>query len=95
MDDALDRLERTVLPSTSTDADGKAKTAPERTKLVEVLLGMSPLSSPQKIEELNFFDPSLNDSQKAAVRFALEAPELACIHGPPGAQVPPLLAMVF
>ena len=40
--------------------------------------------SPQKTEDLKFFDPTLNDSQKTAVRFALESPELACIHGPPG-----------
>jgi DNA polymerase alpha-associated DNA helicase A len=98
MDDALDRLERVVLPPLSTssaatavsNADGKTenmkmiKTAPERTRLMEVLLGMAPLSPPKKREKIDFFDHTLNDSQKAAVVFALEAPELACIHGPPG-----------
>jgi DNA polymerase alpha-associated DNA helicase A len=82
MDDAIDRLERAFLLSAPTELG--TKKAPERTKLMEVLLGMSPLSPLQKIEDVKFFDPSLHDSQKAAVRFALESPELACIHGPPG-----------
>jgi len=34
--------------------------------------------------DISFFDDSLNDSQIAAVKFALEAVEVACIHGPPG-----------
>jgi hypothetical protein len=36
------------------------------------------------LTDLTFFDPTLNASQKEAVKFALEAPEVACIHGPPG-----------
>ena len=35
-------------------------------------------------EQFNFFDPTLNDSQKNAVRFALASREVALIHGPPG-----------
>jgi len=31
-----------------------------------------------------FFDPYLNLSQLDAIKFALYAPEVACIHGPPG-----------
>ena len=31
-----------------------------------------------------FLDPTLNDSQKDAVRFALASREIALIHGPPG-----------
>lgn len=53
-------------------------------RLAEVLLGMTPLSAGQPIEKLEFFDKFLNPSQKEAVRFALESPEVACIHGPPG-----------
>jgi DNA polymerase alpha-associated DNA helicase A len=34
--------------------------------------------------DISFFDDSLNDSQMAAVKFALESVEVACIHGPPG-----------
>lgn len=33
---------------------------------------------------LDFIDPSLNDSQKEAIRFALASKEIALIHGPPG-----------
>jgi len=54
------------------------------TKLVEVLLGISAPSERTPIENITFFDLTLNDSQKAAVKFALESPEVACIHGPPG-----------
>ena len=54
------------------------------TKLVEVLLGISAPSEKIPLENMVFFDPNLNDSQKAAVKFALESPEVACIHGPPG-----------
>ena len=45
---------------------------------------MSPPSKPSKLGDITFFDESLNESQKAAVRFALAAPEVAFIHGPPG-----------
>lgn len=33
---------------------------------------------------VEFFDPTLNDSQKEAIRFALASKEIALIHGPPG-----------
>jgi DNA polymerase alpha-associated DNA helicase A len=59
------------------------------TKLVEVLLGISAPSERTPLENIVFFDPTLNDSQKATVKFALEAPEVACIHGPPGIVVIP------
>jgi DNA polymerase alpha-associated DNA helicase A len=36
---------------------------------------------------ISFFDESLNDGQKAAVKFALESVEVACIHGPPGESI--------
>lgn len=36
------------------------------------------------MDSLKYLDPSLNESQKGAVRFALEAAEVALIHGPPG-----------
>jgi DNA polymerase alpha-associated DNA helicase A len=36
------------------------------------------------IVDLKYFDDSLNDSQKDAVKFCLESAEVACIHGPPG-----------
>ncbi|KAI1412651.1 DNA helicase [Hypoxylon sp. FL1857] len=34
--------------------------------------------------KIEWFDPTLNDSQKDAIRFALASREIALIHGPPG-----------
>ncbi|KAF5851821.1 hypothetical protein GGP41_000553 [Bipolaris sorokiniana] len=36
------------------------------------------------LHKLEWIDPSLNDSQKEAIRFALASREVALIHGPPG-----------
>ncbi|KAI7894415.1 P-loop containing nucleoside triphosphate hydrolase protein [Mucor mucedo] len=52
--------------------------------LTNVLLGQSDLSTPQLMDDIQFFDETLNDSQKEAVRFALGSPEISLIHGPPG-----------
>ncbi|KAN0094683.1 hypothetical protein V8E55_002970 [Tylopilus felleus] len=81
MDKAIDHLEKLVMPSTRKPDD---KTSYELTPLICVLLGISPPSKPSKLVDITFFDQSLNPSQKAAVQFALAAPEVACIHGPPG-----------
>ena len=62
------------------------------TTLTRVLFGLespSPVSSGSKesedqIAHLEFYDPTLNDSQKDAIQFALASPEVALIHGPPG-----------
>lgn len=51
---------------------------------MEVLLGITQPSKPVSLPSITFFDESLNESQKAAVKFTLESPEVACIHGPPG-----------
>lgn len=63
------------------------KEAPKRSRLIEVLLGMELPSRCSIAHAMSFFDNSLNDSQKAAVRFVLESVEVACIHGPPGETV--------
>lgn len=58
----------------------------EYTPLLRVLFGLSS-PSPQDlstIKDLEFLDPSLNESQKEAIRFAMASPEVALIHGPPG-----------
>ncbi|KIO11179.1 hypothetical protein M404DRAFT_128024 [Pisolithus tinctorius Marx 270] len=81
MEKALDRLEKTVLPSSRKPND---KTDYQLTPLIRVLLGMSPPSKPTYTDDITFYDPSLNASQKRAVKFALAAKEVACIHGPPG-----------
>ncbi|RCH90379.1 hypothetical protein CU097_005726 [Rhizopus azygosporus] len=52
--------------------------------LINVLLGQSDISTPQKMSNIQFFDETLNDSQKEAVRFALSSNEIALVHGPPG-----------
>jgi DNA polymerase alpha-associated DNA helicase A len=58
----------------------------EYTPLMRVLFGLSSPSPPDlsSAKDLEFIDPSLNDSQKDAIRFALASPEVALIHGPPG-----------
>lgn len=56
----------------------------ELSALIRVLLGLTPPSEKIPVQALTFFDGSLNSSQKEAVKFCLEAPEVACIHGPPG-----------
>jgi len=54
------------------------------TDLIRVLLGMMAPSERIPISGIDFFDKNLNDSQKEAIQFCLESPEVACIHGPPG-----------
>ncbi|KZF23554.1 P-loop containing nucleoside triphosphate hydrolase protein, partial [Xylona heveae TC161] len=65
---------------------------PEYTNLIRVLFGQSsptPVSAEDIAaltggESIQFIDPSLNDSQKEAIRFAIASREIALIHGPPG-----------
>ncbi|KYK58271.1 DNA-binding protein SMUBP-2 [Drechmeria coniospora] len=63
----------------------------EYTSLIRVLFGLSSpspvgkdLSKDEQVGKLEWLDPSLNESQKDAVRFALASREVALIHGPPG-----------
>jgi DNA polymerase alpha-associated DNA helicase A len=56
------------------------------TTLTRILFG---LDSPTPVQagsenEVKFFDETLNESQRDAVRFALASKEVALIHGPPG-----------
>ncbi|RDW77162.1 DNA-binding protein SMUBP-2 [Coleophoma cylindrospora] len=58
----------------------------EYSSFVRVLFG---LTTPSPVEEISispdaWVDPSLNESQKDAIRFALGSREIALIHGPPG-----------
>jgi hypothetical protein len=61
-----------------------SKELPRPSQLIEVLLGVAMPSRLTLPNDISFFDESLNDSQMAAVKFALESVEVACIHGPPG-----------
>ncbi|KAG2136029.1 AAA domain-containing protein [Suillus clintonianus] len=81
MNKTLDQLEKIGIPSSRQSSD---KGDYELTPLIQVLLGISPPSERTPMAELKFFDDSLNPSQQQAVKFALESPEVACIHGPPG-----------
>lgn len=58
----------------------------EHTYFMRVLFGHAAPSPPdyESVGELDFIDPTLNDSQKEAIRFALASKEIALIHGPPG-----------
>jgi len=58
----------------------------EYTPFMRILFGLdSPTPIPKSLDEpKQWFDPSLNDSQKDAIKFALASREVALIHGPPG-----------
>ncbi|TDZ26840.1 DNA polymerase alpha-associated DNA helicase A [Colletotrichum orbiculare MAFF 240422] len=63
----------------------------EYTAFMRVLFGLSSpapvptdLASDEQLSKIQWLDPSLNDSQKDAIRFALASREVALIHGPPG-----------
>ncbi|KAF2822158.1 DNA-binding protein SMUBP-2 [Ophiobolus disseminans] len=64
----------------------------EYTPFMRVLFGQaSPTPLPSDLNDptnplhkLEWNDPSLNDSQKEAIRFALASREISLIHGPPG-----------
>ncbi|KAL8370811.1 hypothetical protein RB595_000922 [Gaeumannomyces hyphopodioides] len=63
----------------------------EHSNLMRVLFGLSSpspvpldLGTDPDLSNIEWIDPTLNESQKDAVRFALASPEIALIHGPPG-----------
>ncbi|KAJ4010861.1 hypothetical protein NW752_008989 [Fusarium irregulare] len=63
----------------------------EYSSFIRVLFGLSSpspvaadLTQDENVGGLKWFDPTLNDSQKDAIRFALASREVALIHGPPG-----------
>lgn len=60
------------------------------TPFIRALFGLSSLSplpedySEVGLDKLQWMDPTLNESQKDAIRFAMASREVALIHGPPG-----------
>ena len=59
----------------------------EHSTLTQVLFGQSSPTSIAPVDlkaDVKWHDPSLYDSQKEAIRFALASREVALIHGPPG-----------
>ncbi|KAF2964393.1 hypothetical protein GQX73_g9188 [Xylaria multiplex] len=66
-------------------------TESEYSSFIRVLFGLSSpspvpprLDTDPEFEKMEWLDPTLNDSQKDAIRFALASREVALIHGPPG-----------
>ena len=73
-------------------------TESEYSSFIRVLFGLSSpspvaqdLTQDENVGQIDWFDPTLNDSQKDAIRFALASREVALIHGPPGVSWPDLL----
>ncbi|ORZ10152.1 P-loop containing nucleoside triphosphate hydrolase protein [Absidia repens] len=62
----------------------KVNAANGSSRLAQVLLGQQKPATVEDVSDFEFFDTTLNDSQKDAVRFALGAQDIALIHGPPG-----------
>ena len=67
----------------------------EYSSFIRVLFGLSSpspvsqdLTQDPEVGSIDWLDPSLNDSQKDAIRFALASREIALIHGPPGVSSP-------
>lgn len=59
--------------------------ADEYSTFVRVMFGLtSPSPVGEDLGTVEWIDPSLNDSQKGAIMFALASREVALIHGPPG-----------
>ncbi|ELU38648.1 DNA-binding protein SMUBP-2 [Rhizoctonia solani AG-1 IA] len=74
MDRAIDSLERLATQQISDGPTSATQTLP----LAQSLLAMKPLQPYIPISEgLAFMDDNLNDSQKEAVKFALDSPEIA------------------
>lgn len=77
----------------------------EHSMFIRVLFGQSSpspvpadLTNDPEVGNIEWVDPTLNDSQKDAIRFALASREIALIHGPPGVcslnLFPPLLPVI-
>ncbi|KAK8088865.1 hypothetical protein PG997_003826 [Apiospora hydei] len=71
--------------------DLEKQTESDYSMFTRVLFGLSsPSSIPADLTtepecaNIEWIDPTLNDSQKNAIRFALASKEIALIHGPPG-----------
>lgn len=59
----------------------------EYSSFIRVMFGLTSASPAEEVQEPNWIDPTLNDSQKDAIKFALGSREVALIHGPPGVNI--------
>ncbi|BFZ58095.1 hypothetical protein PYCC9005_005153 [Savitreella phatthalungensis] len=82
----LVKLANSVTYDRMLDKLRKMQEHPEKaSSLTRILLGQSSPSDPDASNtKLDYFDLTLNATQKAAVVHVLASPELALIHGPPG-----------
>lgn len=84
----------------NSDSDEEARRQPFNVNLMKVLFGLQspsmasldcltlePIDQAMEKSPIEWFDTTLNDSQKRAVEFTLRANEVACIHGPPGVSI--------
>ncbi len=53
-------------------------------KIIDIILGIKKPNKIKKLEDLKFFDKSLNEVQKQAVKLAVSSEDLFLVHGPPG-----------
>lgn len=88
MESTLRHLARLVLPTefiTYGQLPSSSNTV-ENAPLLQVLFGLrQPTLKPkEETEPVQWFDETLNESQKRAVEFVLGMEEVGCIHGPPG-----------
>lgn len=59
----------------------------DHSPLMRVVFGhssLAPIQSASLNKEIEWIDPTLNESQKTAINFCIESSDIALIHGPPG-----------
>ncbi len=74
---SIDRQQKALLKAANSERDRLAE-------LTAVLVGGKKPKLDTRVRDLEYFDRSLNESQREAVRFATSAEDIALIHGPPG-----------
>ena len=67
----------------------------EYSSFLRVLFGLTSPSLVAESGDIEWIDPSLNGSQKDAIKFALGSREVALIHGPPGVSFLKILKCLF
>lgn len=87
----LTRVRLTVCRMNQTMTKLQKMSEAEYTSFIRVLFGLSSpssvaddLTADPVMSKIDWLDPTLNESQKDAIRFALASREIALIHGPPG-----------
>ena len=88
MESTIRHLSRLILPQPFIETGLFPSQSSSNPDLLRVLFGLQPPTfvPPEKKDEspVTWFDETLNEGQKEAVRFVLGMQEVGCIHGPPG-----------